>query len=146
MQPLLQWKSNKFYIFWVCVCSRMYPACNAHAPCHLRPAPLYSIFPNYLVNGTNFGRTLLNTNVFWLSVRLLSEAFLIRRRTERDVIQNVRQSACEVPVILVRVQWNLNFLARFSKNTQISHLMKICSLGTELFHADGRTDGQTWRS
>jgi len=24
--------TNKYYIFWVCDCSRTYPACNAHAP------------------------------------------------------------------------------------------------------------------
>jgi hypothetical protein len=31
------------------------PAYNAHAPfCHLQPARLYSIFPNYLKNGTIF--------------------------------------------------------------------------------------------
>jgi len=29
--PLTQWKSNKNYIFWECVCSLRYPACNAHA-------------------------------------------------------------------------------------------------------------------
>jgi hypothetical protein len=35
--------------------SHRYPACNAHAPyCHLCPAPLYHIFPHYLVNGTIF--------------------------------------------------------------------------------------------
>jgi len=28
----------------------------------------------------------------------------------------------------------------FSKNTQISNFMKIRLVGTELFHADGRTD------
>jgi hypothetical protein len=33
-----------------------------------------------------------------------------------------------------------NFLNRFSKNMQISNLMKICSVGAELFHADRRTD------
>jgi hypothetical protein len=32
---------------------------------------------------------------------------------------------------------------RFSKNTQISTFMKICPVGDELFHADGRTDTQT---
>ena len=32
-----------------------YPACNAHAPyCHLCPAPLYNIFPHYLINGIIF--------------------------------------------------------------------------------------------
>ena len=28
----------------------------------------------------------------------------------------------------------------FSKNTQISNLMKICPVGVKMFHADGRTD------
>jgi hypothetical protein len=36
LQPRLQWKSDKYYTFLVCVCSLRYPACNAHAPyCHL---------------------------------------------------------------------------------------------------------------
>ena len=38
-----------------CICSLSYPACNAHASyCHLWPAPLYNIFPHYLINGTIF--------------------------------------------------------------------------------------------
>jgi hypothetical protein len=57
LQPLLQWKSNKYYILCVCVCvcvcSLSYPACIAHAPyCHLWPVPFYRIFPHYLINGT----------------------------------------------------------------------------------------------
>jgi len=43
------------YILWVCVCSLSYPARNAHAPyCHLWPAPLYNIFPHYLINNKIF--------------------------------------------------------------------------------------------
>ena len=50
------------YIFWVCVCSLRYPACNAHTSyCHLWPAPLYNIFPHYLINGRIFGKKLRNT-------------------------------------------------------------------------------------
>jgi len=31
-------ESRKNYIFWACVCSLRYPACNAHVPyCHLWP-------------------------------------------------------------------------------------------------------------
>ena len=37
---------------------------------------------------------------------------------------------------------NFNLLGRFSK-TSNSNFMKIRLMGAELFHADGRTDGQT---
>jgi len=51
VQPLLPRKTENYYIFWVCVCSLRYRACNAHAPCfHLWPVRLYSIFPRYLIN------------------------------------------------------------------------------------------------
>ena len=62
LQPLLQCKSNKYYyIFWDCVNSLKYPACNPHAPyCHLWPARHHSIFPLYLINGTIFEIFFLN--------------------------------------------------------------------------------------
>jgi hypothetical protein len=45
VQPFWQCTDNKYYIFWGCVCSLWYPACNAHAPhCHLWPVRLYHLF------------------------------------------------------------------------------------------------------
>jgi len=41
-------------------------------------------------------------SVFWYSLQLLSETFLILRRTERDVIENVYWSLHKVPIIIVQ--------------------------------------------
>ena len=68
---------------------------------------------------------------------------IIIRKIKLGVIINVHRSSCEVPVILVRFQCNLNFPDRFSKSTRISNLMKSvqweqsCSM---------RTDEQTDRN
>jgi len=37
----------------------------------------------------------------------------------------------------------LNFVDGFAKNTRVSKLMNVYSVGAELFHADGRTDRRT---
>ena len=42
----------------VCICNLKHPANNAHAPySQLWSAPLYSIFPHFLINGTIFGKS-----------------------------------------------------------------------------------------
>ena len=72
--------------------------------------------------------------------RLLFETFLILRRSQRDMIINVKTSSCKVPVILVAFKRDFNFRDRFSKKAKISNLIKIRPVGCELFHAEGRTD------
>ena len=42
-------------------------------------------------------------------------------------------------VILVGFERNLDFFDKFSKNTQISNLMKIGPVAAEPFHAKGQT-------
>ena len=73
---------------WVSV-AFSYPACNAHTPyCHLWPALLYDIFPHNFINGTILEKKLPKTKcVFWFSLQLLSETFLILRRDERGMIK-----------------------------------------------------------
>jgi hypothetical protein len=64
--------------------------------------PLYNLFPHYLRNDTIFEKKLLKIKcVFWFSLQLLSETFLILRRTGRDMIKNLYRSSCEVPVVVV---------------------------------------------
>jgi hypothetical protein len=136
----MQWKSNKYYKFWVYVCSLRYPACNAHAPyCHLWPARLFNIFPRYFTIGTIFEIKKLNiTRVFYLYIYRLKH--LPYWRNGRGLIKNTYRSSFKVPVNLVRFEWNLNFLDIFSKNAQILNFMKIRLMGAESFHAIRRTD------
>ena len=84
----------------------------------------------------------LNTKcVFWFSLQLLSETFLILRRTERDIIKNLYRSSCKVPVILVLLKWNSNFLDRFSKHSHIWNFKKIRFSGSRIFPC-WQTDGR----
>jgi len=72
-----------------------------------------------------------------ISLQLLSETFIVLRRTERDVIKSVYlvfvYSTCYSCQILIKFE--------FSKITQVSDFMKIRPVGVELVHVDGRTDG-----
>ena len=73
--------------------------------CHHISTGIYHISPHYLINGTIFGgkKKLLNTKcVFWFSVQLLSETFVILRRIQRDVIKNVYWSPYIAQLILVK--------------------------------------------
>ena len=45
----------------------------------------------------------------------------------------------DVQHLIMRFDETWNFLDRFSKNPQISNLMKIRPMGAEMFHAVGRT-------
>jgi hypothetical protein len=56
------------------------------------------------------------------------------------MIKNVLWSSCKVHFILSDFKEYLIFLDIVWKNTQIQNLMKIRSMGDELFHADRRTD------
>ena len=113
------------------------------------PVWLYHVFPHYLINGTIFEGKLWNTKcVFWFSVQLLSEKFLIVWGTGRYITINVHSAPCKVPAMLVSFQYSLNILDKMSKkkNTEISIFVKIRSVGAELLHVvgwrDRRTDGR----
>jgi hypothetical protein len=78
-------------------------------------------------------RTALDIFVLWLEPE----------RILRDIIITIHWCSFKVPVILVRVQSNLNSAKRFSKNTFMPIFMEIRPLGAELFHADRLTDTET---
>jgi len=95
------------------------------------PVWLYNIFPNYFERHGQ--EKSYECNVFWFPVQLLSEAFVILRRIQRDSFVNLETSLCKVAVILVKFEWNLNFLGIFSTTIQTSNFMKIRWVGAELY-------------
>ena len=136
---LLLWKNNKYCTFWVSICSLSYSASKAHGLhyCHLWSIRLYENCLHYQTHGTIFGEMLLNIKcISWFSLQILSEKFIILRRNQRDTVINVKKYSCKVPVIRIILWWRFNFIHSFSKNNQISNLMKILPAGAEFFHAD----------
>jgi hypothetical protein len=128
----------------VCVCSLMYTACNAHAPYrHLGLAPLYNIFPHYLINGKIFGgkKKLLNKQcVFWFSLQLLPETFLILRRNEREMIKMYIGTHVKYPLFMSDFNDTCIFWANFRKIPNITFHKNPPS--GSIVVPRGRTDGQ----
>ena len=111
VQPLLQWKSNEYYVIWACV---FVDLVTQHA-LRMRHIVIcgrsdYTIFLHPIIGTILEKKKLPDIKcVFWFFLQLLSEKIPILRRTERDIIINVHRSSCKVPVILARFWWNLNF-------------------------------------
>ena len=68
---------------------------------HLWPFWVHHIFRNFLINGTIFGKKLLNIKcVFWFSLQLLYEKFLILRRIQWDIVITVITLLVKYPLFL----------------------------------------------
>jgi hypothetical protein len=112
-------ENNKYYIFWVCVCSLSYAACNAHAPhCHLWPVWLYHIFPHSLINGTFFVKTLLQIkNTFWFSTNFVWNFSHFKKNWARHYHKCTylfMQSTCYSCQILMKLQFSWQSFKKFS--------------------------------
>jgi hypothetical protein len=89
------------------------------------------------------GKKLLNVKcVFSFSVQLLSEIFLILRRTERDMIKMYIGLHVKYALFLSDLKETCIFCTDFRKNTQISNFMKIRPQWEPSFsmQTDKRTD------
>jgi len=116
-----------------------------HVICGLSVSTIF--FQHYLINGTIFGKRLLNIKcVFWFSLQSLSETFRILRRIQPDsYCQKYTEEFLPVkyPLFLSNLYGTLTPSREFRKNPQISNFFKMCPVGVNLFNADRKTDRQT---
>ena len=77
-----------------------------------------------------------------ISSTILSEAFLILWRNERDMIKNMYIGPhIKYPLFLSDFNES-EFSRQFFENTQISNFMNTRPVGAEVFHTDGRRGGR----
>ena len=114
--------SRKYSILRVCVCNLIYPASKELVPYHIGICGLSgsTIFFHIISKMAQFFKKKL-FNIKWMFSFYLQHfwnTFCSNKKWAR-CDQNVYWSLCQIPVILARFKWNLNFLDKFSKNTQI---------------------------
>jgi len=149
--PLFPCKINKYYTFWVCVCSLSYSACIAH---ELNFTVIWSMsgctIVFYTVSQTvGFWKKkmLLNIKYVLIFSTTLSEKFLILRRTERVII-NVYRSLGQVPVILDIFLINLEFSRQIFEKSSNTKFRENPASGSRIVPyrpIDAQTDRQTDR-
>jgi hypothetical protein len=83
--------------------------------CNLWPVWLCLFFlPHHLISGLIFRKKVTeHKTMFWLSIQLLSQTFLILRRIEGNALINVYTSSCKIRVILIDFNENRIFLTDF---------------------------------
>jgi hypothetical protein len=98
-----------------------------------------AVFLPHLINGTIFEKKLFNINcVFWYSLQLLSETFLVLGRIQPDVMINIHRCSLKVSLIFVRFLIILAFSRQiFEKYSNMKFTENRCGCS---IRADARTD------
>jgi hypothetical protein len=84
-------------------------------------------------------------NVFWFSLRLLSQTFLILRRNERDIKKNVYWSSHKAPVNSCPILTKREFCRQIFEKSSNIKFHENPSSGSRVVPC-GRKDGQIWQS
>jgi hypothetical protein len=127
---------NRYYIFWVCVCSFV----TQHAlrmPCFILSSMACLLLPYFFHKRHDVHNKFREQKIrVLISLQILSHS---KKNLSRYYI-NVRWSSCKVPVILLRLKSNLDFLDRISKKYSNFKFIQVRIVVTELIHMDGKTN------
>jgi hypothetical protein len=107
--------------------------------CHLCPAWLYHIYPHHFINGTIFGKKLLNIKcafIFPTFGRNVSHSTNNSATHYHNCTPAFTQSSRYSSQISIKLEYfQTDFL-----DSQMSNFIKIRPVGAQLFHAEGQTD------
>ena len=141
-QPLLQWKTSKYYTFWGRVCILRYRTCNARAPyCQMWPVRLYNIYVRYVINVTIFEEEEYKMCVLSLSPASVWNSSHYKRKWARYDDKSTQVCRSSTP-LLSYFNGILIFSTDFSKYTQYKISLKSVKWEPSCFI---RTDRQTDR-
>ena len=108
--------------------SLIYPACTAHTP-YFTASQAHSRFSTLSHKRQDFrNKILLDLKLLWFSLQILSEAFVILRKIQQDMIMYVK---CPLFLSDFGVTWI--FWTHFRKIRRCLNLMKIRPVGADLF-------------
>ena len=143
MRQLLQWKSNKNYIFWVCVCSLRYPEWNAHMQYwHLWSVKLYKVLFRYLIKGT-----ICEKKSFWIENLCFDILYKFFRKISHSKKNWTRYHKCIVVFLwsiyyCSHVLMKLEFSWRIFEKYWIIYIPENLSIGSR-FVPRGRAGRQS---
>ena len=98
----------------------VYPACKTHEPFYIAFCDISgsTALISLISYTARFRRKVIDIKyLFWFSLQLLTEAFLIPRKIRRYVIINVYSFSCKVPLFLSDYRQTLIFSTEFLKIT-----------------------------
>jgi len=141
-KTFFQWKNNSYYIFQMCVCSIIYPACKTHAPyynaiCNLSGCTLSLHIASYAAQLKKKITWIQNVCFYFLCTFLLKNFSLWENFSDKLYI-NVHTHSLKIPVIFSDCNQIWIFFRQIFEKSPNIKWMKIRPVGAELFHADGR--------
>jgi hypothetical protein len=78
--------------------------------------------------------------LFYIFSKTISNPCLIRSRIQPDINIKVHKSSCKAPMFPFRLQWDFNFVDRFSKTNPILNFTNNCREVHKLFSVSGPTE------